>query len=59
MLRVYKPRPEAYRAAARLLQADPPEILMARERKIPPYAVDEQMRDMILARRPSGLEAIC
>jgi 2-haloacid dehalogenase len=28
MLRLYKPRPEAYRAAARLLQADPSEILM-------------------------------
>ena len=28
MLRVYKPRPEAYRSAARLLQADPSEILM-------------------------------
>jgi len=28
MLRVYKPQPEAYRAAARLLQADPAEILM-------------------------------
>jgi 2-haloacid dehalogenase len=28
MLRVYKPRPEAYRSAARLLQADPAEILM-------------------------------
>src|SRR5262245_45492641 len=28
MLRVYKPQPEAYGAAARLLQADPAEILM-------------------------------
>jgi 2-haloacid dehalogenase len=28
MLRAYKPRPEAYRGAARLLQADPAEILM-------------------------------
>ena len=28
MLRVYKPRPEAYRSAVHLLQADPAEILM-------------------------------
>ena len=28
MLRVYKPRPEAYRDAARLLQANPAQILM-------------------------------
>jgi 2-haloacid dehalogenase len=28
MLRIYKPRPEAYRSAARLLQADPSKILM-------------------------------